>query len=183
VEYINKINTLLEKLDADLTNMEDKGLKWDYIKCEIRGTTLKHSFSVNKEKRKYHQELTQQLNILQARLSANADSTTLKEYENTKSKLENIEEEKIKGAILRSKVKWAEAGERNSKYFLSLEKRNAINKTIIRLQNESGNMVEDQKGVLKECNSYYQNLYTEKNTSNPRSPRLTGLEILRAHCS
>jgi hypothetical protein len=46
-----------------------------------------------------------------------------------------LEGEKVRGAILRSKVRWSEAGERNTKYFLNLEKRNAINKAILRLEN------------------------------------------------
>ena len=59
-----------------------------------------------------------------------ADDNTYAEYENVKSQLENIELEKAKGAILRSKIQWSEAGEKNTKYFLNLEKQNAINKTI-----------------------------------------------------
>ena len=40
---------------------------------------------------------------------------------------------KTKGAILRSKVRWHEQGERNTKYFYGLETRNLKNKTITRL--------------------------------------------------
>ena len=38
---------------------------------------------------------------------------------------------KTKGAILRSKVRWYEDGERNTRYFYNLEKRNYEKKTII----------------------------------------------------
>jgi len=40
--------------------------------------------------------------------------------------LENIIEYCTKGAILRSKCRWYNEGERNTKYFLNMEKRHYI---------------------------------------------------------
>ncbi len=34
-EYVEKVKSLINKLNTELSNMEDKGLKWDYMKCEI----------------------------------------------------------------------------------------------------------------------------------------------------
>ena len=48
-------------------------------------------------------------------------------------------DEKIKGIILRSKICWAEEGEKSTKYFYTLEKRNAVNKNISNLK--VGNML------------------------------------------
>ena len=48
------------------------------------------------------------------------------EINSLKQKLDKILEEKIKGTILRSR--WYEKGERNSKYFSSLKKRNYAQK-------------------------------------------------------
>ena len=39
-----------------------------------------------------------------------------------KKELENIFEYRIKGAIIRSKLQWYNEGEKNSAYFLNLEK-------------------------------------------------------------
>ena len=51
-----------------------------------------------------------------------------------KSEVEALEREEANGAIIRSKARWAEAGERYTKYFLNLEKRNAINQNIVKCQ-------------------------------------------------
>ena len=51
------------------------------------------------------------------------------DYDNTKAELEQIHNHIANEIILRSKVRWYEEGEKNNKYFLSLEnetKRNHI---------------------------------------------------------
>ena len=44
-------------------------------------------------------------------------------YENCKKKLEIAELARTKGAIVRSRIKWMKEGERNTKFFLNLEKK------------------------------------------------------------
>lgn len=48
----------------------------------------------------------------------------IKEIHVAKSRLKNIMQCKTKGVIPRSRVRWHEHGERNTRYFYSLEKRN-----------------------------------------------------------
>ena len=57
--------------------------------------------------------------------------------QDAKNKLQEIRKEHIKGLFVRSKVKWIENEEKPSKYFLSLEKRNYINKTVNKLMHDS----------------------------------------------
>ena len=47
-----------------------------------------------------------------------------REYRQCKAEWEYYHTKKTKGIILRSKAKWVEEGEKNTKYFLNLEKRN-----------------------------------------------------------
>ena len=161
VTYVNNIKEIVREKTFDLALMEDKGLKWDSIKCEIRGATLAHSFTKNKKRREVEKKLNNSLISLQEKLTLSADTKTLDEYEKVKSELENIEQEKAKGVILRSKIKWSEAGEKNTKYFLNLEKRNSINKTISRLEVNPGVTVNNTKEILNECKTFYSDLYNE----------------------
>lgn len=59
---------------------------------------------------------------------------TLQEYDNLKSELKLIYEEKGKQAMLRAKGRWVENGERPTKYFFNLEKRNYNKKTVSELR-------------------------------------------------
>ena len=50
----------------------------------------------------------------------------------------------MKGHCIRAKVKWIDEGEKPSKYFLTLESRNYINKQIPQLVRTDGITIYDQ---------------------------------------
>jgi hypothetical protein len=52
------------------------------------------------------------------------DDNKLEIYNICKIEIEEYNNEKARGAFIRSKADWAEFGEKNSKFFLNLEKRN-----------------------------------------------------------
>ena len=81
-----------------------------------------------------------------------------------KEKLELFHDEKIKGIVIRARVRWHEHGERSSKYFLNLEKRNHVKKHIRKVR-ISGSMTTDPFSILSEEKRFYQDLYTSKNKS------------------
>ena len=59
----------------------------------------------------------------------------MEDYNNIKEQIEEYNKEKAIGAQIRSKADWTEHGERNSKFFLNLEKRNYQTKCITKLIN------------------------------------------------
>ena len=70
---------------------------------------------------------------------------------------------KTTGAILRSKVRWNEEGERNTKYFYSLEKRHHDIKTVSKLKVGENCFKEDQFEILEEEKKFYDSLYRSTN--------------------
>ena len=77
-----------------------------------------------------------------------------------KSEIYQINKERTKGAIVKSKANWAFLGEKGTKYFLKMEKRNFTNKTIYRLRAQDGRIVSGKEQVLDQIKKYYQKLYT-----------------------
>ena len=67
----------------------------------------------------------------------------------TKHELENIEKQEANKYIFRSKSKYYEEGEKNTKYFMSLEKRNYTNKTIKQLE-INNKIIHDQHSITLE---------------------------------
>ena len=59
-----------------------------------------------------------------------------------KEKLELLYEEKLQGIIIRARARWWEHGEKSTKYFLNLEKRNHVKKHVRKLKT-SGAIVTD----------------------------------------
>ena len=62
---------------------------------------------------------------------------------------------KKKGAIIRSKARWYNEGEKNSKYFLNLENRHCRRKTIMQIKASNGSYVTNDLDILEECNCFY----------------------------
>ena len=94
---------------------------------------------------------------LQELLESNNDET-LDKLNQEKQKLNKINEEKIKGLLLRSKAEWIEGAEKNTKYFANLEKKRAEHKTITQL-NINENIETDKHKILSYVKSYYESLY------------------------
>ena len=65
-------------------------------------------------------------------------------------KIKDLEQEIIKGAIFRSKARWVREGEKCSKYFFALEKRNYSAKTMYQIKRSDGTIITQQKCILLE---------------------------------
>ena len=79
-----------------------------------------------------------------------------------KEDLELFYEEKVKGIIIRARARWHEHGEKSTKYFPNLEKRNHIKKHMRKLK-ISGSITTDPFDILSEQQRFYQGLYTSIN--------------------
>ena len=103
---------------------------------EIRGKTI--SYSSHKKKQKILQEEKLQVEIKALEQDFNIDMLDI--LEQKKIELQNLRKEKLEGVIIRSRTRWAEEGEKPTKYFCSLESRNFINKTIPKLNWKMGKL-------------------------------------------
>ena len=81
-----------------------------------------------------------------------------------RERIEKLYEEKVEGIIVRSRARWHEHGEKNSKYFFDLEKRNHIKKHIRKLH-MSGVITTDPFEILDAGKTFYENLYKSKRNS------------------
>ena len=105
-------------------HIENQSTLWDFTKCQLRSVTITYSKKLANERKKQESELKNQIEKLEKEITYNVDK--IEEYYETKGIWEGLQREKTEGIILRSKVEWAEAGEKNTKYFLNLEKRSTI---------------------------------------------------------
>ena len=93
--------------------------------------------------------------------------TRVSKYNEVKQELKQIDDEKINGHIIRSKVRWHEEGERSKKYFLGLEKARAVKKHLQKLKLKDGRITTDPKEILTAQADFYKKLYSSKLQDNP----------------
>ncbi len=49
-DYVDKVKVLLIRLEGELDYIQDRGLKWDATKCELRRLTVAQSYKKGKLK-------------------------------------------------------------------------------------------------------------------------------------
>ena len=95
----------------------------------------------------------------------NEKNNLMSRINNTRNELNQFIHNDAKGAAVRSRARWIEFGEKNSRYFLSLEKWHNDKKFIKSLKNKQEDLVNDQKLNLKELVNFYEKLYFETKTN------------------
>lgn len=83
-------------------------------------------------------------------------------FRTLEKELDDMYNQIAKGAQIRSKAQWVGQGERNTNFFLSMEKKNQINNTIYEINNDNGKFSLNSE-ILNEMCNFYENLY--KSTS------------------
>ena len=83
------------------------------------------------------------------------------------SKLNEMYNEKAKGAQIWSKSKWIEEGEKNTKYFLGLEKKQQTNNTIFDIKKNRKTSSSNSE-ILQNMCYFYENIYTNKSTNDEK---------------
>ena len=131
------VETMKEKLEIwkeEAKVFSDKRASWDWIKYNIRLFSLQYSKEQAKIRREKEENLQRRYQDAQIKFQQNPSDELEKILEECKIGLEKFfYDEKVNGLIVRSRARWHEHGEKSSKYFLSLEKRNHIRKHIRKL--------------------------------------------------
>ena len=93
---------------------------------EKRSETIRYSKTKNMLTKTRESAIQSRLKELDAKIcnDVNLNQHILAEYESLKKELHELYEQKGRGAIFRSKVGWIEKGEKPTKYFFNLMKKN-----------------------------------------------------------
>ena len=89
-------------------------------------------------------------------------SNLVEEVQRVRLELQKTSEHKTKGAIIGSRAKWYEHGEKNSKYFVNLEKRAYERKHIVKLKTQENQYLEEPKKILCQMENFYKTLYSSQ---------------------
>ena len=133
-------------------------LLFEIIKMRIRSESIKYSANRKNEMLKHEKNIEKQILKLESR-SHSLTSDEAKTLHERKLELETLRNQKIKGIIFRSRAKWYEEGEKNTEYFLNLEKRNYINKNMSEIFDNNNVLQTDNSKILKINAAFFKKLY------------------------
>ena len=167
--YLEEIRTTIQETVTEYENdvSLNPALLWEMVKLKVREKSISLAAYQKSATTKRENELENTITILQKQLDmANynepQNQSIIQRINLLKRDLEKIIEHRTKGVVLRSKSQWYNEGERNTKYFLNLEKRHFKQGTISQLKIKETDFVTSDKAILSECESFYKDLYTSK---------------------
>ena len=138
----------------------------------VRIFTIKHSKKKSKTIKEKELNLQNQYNKAKQRFENDSNNTNSTLLWIAQKELETFYEKKVEGIIIRSRARWYEHGERSSKYFLNLEKRNHVKKHIRKLC-INGLLTTDPLKILNEQKCFYQELYQSINRTSNNSEKIS----------
>ena len=164
--FVTSVIKLIDTLKKNFAFIQDKRVVWELVKYELRNFCMKFGANKRKEINGKIKDLSESLLIAERKLGDRTSIETQEKYDEIKNELKEIETEQSKGAILRSKAKWIEEGEKPTKYFFDLEKRNYIKKTIRKLKLPDGTVTTNKEEILQIQKSFYETLYASNKHDN-----------------
>ena len=164
-EYVNKIKETILNTIRDNQGTEDR-LMWETLKLKIRGESITYSAKKKRHRKNIIALLEHKIQKYEKEFDLNNSEETRKKIETSKRELDKEIDISTNGSKIRCKVRWYEDGEKSSKYFLNMEKRNYNKKIISRLKVENDKIIDDPKEILEAEKRFYQELYRKRSNEN-----------------
>ena len=167
-----------KRLEGKYNDTEDPGLLLEMLLGNIRAHCIRQSIALAKEKRGNEKRLENECKRFEDLLATSQSSAALvEEYTEVKRELDNCKSEAARRAMLFSKTKWLEKGERPTKYFLNLERKKSREKTISILDNGDGKLFTDDRDILRFCKEYYEKLHQPIDPPADQLNYMQGIQI------
>lgn len=158
-EYHDKIINVVQRAKTNPLYNDEMLVWWDNVKYQIK--RISQNYGQNRSRKKYerYNRLQKKFQDISESIAMGHIEDTCK-YEELKGQLAELENDQCQGAILRSKAYWAVESDKNTKFFLNLEKARQNSNTINELIDENGIILRDTDSILEEQYKYYKNLYS-----------------------
>ncbi len=161
-------DTILKYLSSNARNNDPQfneyvisnQLLFEIVKMEIRGKTIAYATAKKKEFEKAERDLDKKIDELHKIHVEHPSEMNYANFTKAQNELEVYRNKKIDGLVVRAKAKWNLQGEKNSKYFLNLEKKHYTEKTTSKVINDEGIEVTNLPDIINEQKKFYENLYT-----------------------
>ena len=147
------------KIELYNQNFLDKRILWDLLKMGIRDETIAYARMKSLEKLENDSKFDKEINILNEKLILDPNNQTIaKSLYDLTVKKELVQLAECRGALKRSKLQNIELGERNTKFFLNIEKNRQSHGVIRSVYDNNEELVFTPEKKLCEVSNFYKNL-------------------------
>lgn len=161
VYYCSRIEQMITESTLCPLYIREKLVWWDNLKFKLKAFSKFYSKKKYRDEQQEYWDINNKLEREYSKLDRgfDVDNNNLLQLEN---KLKEYESRRCDGAILRSKAQWAIESDKNTAYFLRLEKYRQESNCVRELLNSKGETISDTMGILKTQAEFYENLYSEQ---------------------
>ena len=150
--------------DTLASNTEaNPSLLWELCKLNIRSVSIGFSTMRARFRKIDERNFLEKIQLYEQLYSTNPSHEIKRLLQDARAKLDHFYDFKLNGIIIRSRARLVEEGEKNTKYFLGLEKRNKISSTINELITAENKVLTDPEDILLEGKKFYSALYKKDN--------------------
>ena len=142
----------------------DECLFYETLIMMLRGESIRFAKQQAKKTKAKEDELKREIEKAQEQFNSSALESDLNLLDIAKNNLEEARRPMIEGLIVRSRAQWHEHGEKSSKYFLSLEKRNGCSKSIQYIK-DGNRVLSKTKTILDEFSQHMGVRYRKQNNN------------------
>ena len=138
------------------------GLRLEMLFSEIRVKSSRMARLKAKDRRDERKTLIETLDYCERQLGSGSSEELVAQYDAARQRLDQVEEEKGRLAMIRSGARWLEEGEKPTKYFLRLNARRNKEKQINVLQADDDSLITGRRDILNYCKEYFEAVYRSK---------------------
>ena len=157
--FICMMKEFIELIHIESQELKSYRCQWDYMKFRIKSKCREYSIRKAKLRRQRVELLENNFQTVMADEPSFENTTKL---EKIKLELNEYYDEKMQSLAVQSRCQYYEKGEKSTKYFLNLIKRNKT-KTTIRKLKVNDVVIEDRNEVMNNIKSFYKSLYSCQN--------------------
>lgn len=160
-QFVTAANAIIDEF---LQESLEPDVKWELLKGKFIEFSKQYSIDKAKDKAERLKSLELKLDMLKQQIESSVIHNTqlLKDQLDVQNELNSYMRQKALGALIRSRTKFFEQGERSSKYYFALEKHRAKLKHMKLIRLNDGSIIKDSTKILQEQTKFYRNLYTSK---------------------
>ena len=168
-DYVQMVNRKYQIWIEEFKDVKDPRLFWDLIKYRIRQETMSYSKSKARERRASLREMEEKLKDIHTLCDQDPSVESRNKLEILKTEYGLKYECIAQGAIVCSRARWYELGEKSNRYFLNLESSRGKKSVIGKIFTTDQSLTTKPEVIMKELCSFYSDLYGENSSSSSSS--------------